>query len=611
MRCCLINREAWSGCAKLKLKCPRPISIGVIKEQSAKSQQSDECLIIEVFRDMQEGVADLGTGQATTDQDEDEAQPRQASSPLPSNITASDFSINSNLMKEANDTGTGTVAYPTLPNSPEVHDSMSGGLKGLKSELDSRASEGHPAASSGVFLPPMDSNAPANQLPHQGPGRDERIEELVDTLECPVCLDTADTAPIYQCPEGHLVCDDCNAKMVECPQCGHSLMNARNRTAEALALRLNQLRGDRVKSVMPSQAISVNVSNPQKVGKGLFSYVAYRIDTKIGHESSSKGEFTVYRRFKEFQLLHKKLLHNYSNSCLILPPPPNPSSAHPARTMLTGQVEQNGLAKYVGVRCRDLDRYLKRLARHPTLRKDPDFRIFLQEVKLSSSLEVKKGVGEMMNGLVEGIQNKTNRLTVTDTDIWFKTREMQQADLGKQMVQLQKDIKQMSKEKMSLFVSTTTFRRNLVSLLSSSSSGRERSSGGDRETSNSVMNRVAEFQNVMADLYLQQAEADEVLHHLASDYRLMLGSVERALNERRRALKLLQKETKRHSGAKDEDADKLNTAKADFDKKSQTLRRELAHFDTVMREEFSKTFDRYHQQYRDALANTGHSPKSD
>ena len=32
----------------------------------------------------------------------------------------------------------------------------------------------------------------------------------------------------------------------------------------------------RVKSVVPSQAISVSVSNPQKVGKGLFSYVAYR-----------------------------------------------------------------------------------------------------------------------------------------------------------------------------------------------------------------------------------------------------------------------------------------------------------------------------------------------
>lgn len=64
-----------------------------------------------------------------------------------------------------------------------------------------------------------------------------------------------------------------------------------------------------------------------------------------------------------------------------------------------------------------------------------------------------------------GLQRTTNRFTVTDTDIWFKTREMQQADLARQMVQLQKDIKQMSKEKMSLFVSTTTFRRNLVSLL--------------------------------------------------------------------------------------------------------------------------------------------------
>ena len=118
-----------------------------------------------------------------------------------------------------------------------------------------------------------------------------------------------------------------------------------------------------------------------------------------------------------------------------------------------------------GVRCRDLDRYLKRLARHPTLRKDPDFRVFLQEVKLSATLEVKKSIGERWSSAMGGLSRTTTRFTVTDTDIWFKTREMQQADLARQMIQLQKDIKQMSKEKMSLFVSTTTFRRNLVSLL--------------------------------------------------------------------------------------------------------------------------------------------------
>ena len=34
-----------------------------------------------------------------------------------------------------------------------------------------------------------------------------------------------------------------------------------------------------------------------------------------------------------------------------------------------------------------------------------------------------------------------------------------------------------------------------------------------------MLARVAEFQNVMADLYLQQAQADEMLYFLAMDYR--------------------------------------------------------------------------------------------
>ena len=30
--------------------------------------------------------------------------------------------------------------------------------------------------------------------------------ELVNMLECPICMDTADASPIYQCCEGHLIC---------------------------------------------------------------------------------------------------------------------------------------------------------------------------------------------------------------------------------------------------------------------------------------------------------------------------------------------------------------------------------------------------------------------
>lgn len=64
---------------------------------------------------------------------------------------------------------------------------------------------------------------------------------------------------------------------------------------------------------------------------------------------------------------------------------------------------------YPGMRCRDLDRYLKRLAKHPTIRKDPDFRLFLQEVKLSENFPVKKTFGQKITASIDRWNNKTNR----------------------------------------------------------------------------------------------------------------------------------------------------------------------------------------------------------
>lgn len=80
---------------------------------------------------------------------------------------------------------------------------------------------------------------------------------------------------------------------------------------------------------------------PIKVMTNIRLIPPFRIETKIGGETTRGGEFTVYRRFKviwrrwnmfndckyyiflqEFQLLHNKLQHNYTNTCLIVPPPP-------------------------------------------------------------------------------------------------------------------------------------------------------------------------------------------------------------------------------------------------------------------------------------------------
>ena len=40
-----------------------------------------------------------------------------------------------------------------------------------------------------------------------------------DLLECPVCFETIDSVPIYQCQNGHVVCKNCQPKLKTCPIC--------------------------------------------------------------------------------------------------------------------------------------------------------------------------------------------------------------------------------------------------------------------------------------------------------------------------------------------------------------------------------------------------------
>ena len=44
-----------------------------------------------------------------------------------------------------------------------------------------------------------------------------------------------------------------------------------------------------------------------QVGRGLFSFITYRVYTCIGLDKMAKNEFTVYRRYRDFLKLHEKL----------------------------------------------------------------------------------------------------------------------------------------------------------------------------------------------------------------------------------------------------------------------------------------------------------------
>ena len=52
-------------------------------------------------------------------------------------------------------------------------------------------------------------------------------ENLVENLECPVCLNYL-VPPIYQCSNGHVICNSCRPRVNRCPTCKVKFINNRN-----------------------------------------------------------------------------------------------------------------------------------------------------------------------------------------------------------------------------------------------------------------------------------------------------------------------------------------------------------------------------------------------
>jgi len=82
-------------------------------------------------------------------------------------------------------------------------------------------------------------------------------------LECPVCLETS-SAPIYSCPESHIICASCRPKVQVCPECRatyHSDLK-RHRFAEKTAEELEELK---------KQLTIVTTTKPTTPNKPVFS----------------------------------------------------------------------------------------------------------------------------------------------------------------------------------------------------------------------------------------------------------------------------------------------------------------------------------------------------
>ena len=65
----------------------------------------------------------------------------------------------------------------------------------------------------------MASNGPKLKSPNAENKTQITFESLKEDLDCPVCYDVPESLPIYQCLQGHIICNSCYPKLNNCPVC--------------------------------------------------------------------------------------------------------------------------------------------------------------------------------------------------------------------------------------------------------------------------------------------------------------------------------------------------------------------------------------------------------
>jgi len=71
----------------------------------------------------------------------------------------------------------------------------------------------------------------------------ESLQEKAAELECPVCLETCCSPPLYMCSNGHLICSKCSPACKNCPKCrvDYNKPIIRNRMAEKMCEEVQKL----------------------------------------------------------------------------------------------------------------------------------------------------------------------------------------------------------------------------------------------------------------------------------------------------------------------------------------------------------------------------------
>lgn len=359
-------------------------------------------------------------------------------------------------------------------------------------------------------------------------------------------------------------------------------------------------------------SIEITVSEPQKVGDGMNSYLAYKVTTKTKIPKFKSNEFSTLRRFSDFLGIHALLVDKYLRLGQIIPPAPSKNIIGSTKVKMSPQQTDPGNnlnMEWVEIRRAALQRFLNRVAQHPILRVDLDFINFLesdQELPRAVNTAVLSGAGVMR--LFNKVGETVNKITykMDENDLWFdkKIADIENSDLMLQ--KLHTTLKDLVSARKELAASTELVAKSAAML----------STCEEHTDLSRALSSLADVEEKIEILRSAQANSDFfIFSEIIKDYLGLFGAIKSAFHERVKVFqnwqyaqmqltKRREMKNKMDSAGRNDKVDqmqeevneweaKVQRCQKEFDDISITIKKEMERFDVIRIKEIKASVLKY------------------
>lgn len=359
-------------------------------------------------------------------------------------------------------------------------------------------------------------------------------------------------------------------------------------------------------------SIEITVSEPQKVGDGMNSYLAYKVTTRTKIPKFKSNEFSTLRRFSDFLGIHALLVDKYLRLGQIIPPAPSKNIIGSTKVKMSPQQTDPGNnlnMEWVEIRRAALQRFLNRVAQHPILRVDLDFINFLesdQELPRAVNTAVLSGAGVMR--LFNKVGETVNKITykMDENDLWFdkKIADIENSDLMLQ--KLHTTLKDLVSARKELAASTELVAKSAAML----------STCEEHTDLSRALSSLADVEEKIEILRSAQANSDFfIFSEIIKDYLGLFGAIKSAFHERVKVFqnwqyaqmqltKRREMKNKMDSAGRNDKVDqmqeevneweaKVQRCQKEFDDISITIKKEMDRFDVIRIKEIKASVLKY------------------